>query len=210
MFTRLLIADDHRMFREGLRAALAREGFEVVAEAADGREAVRQAAACKPDLAVVDVSMPGLNGVDAVRELLRVRPGLRVVVVTMHRDEAYFAAAMRAGARGYVLKSQPIAELVGAIQDVVGGGVYVPPGLWGGVVDFLRAGELPREDPLTPREREVLQLIAEGRSTKEIARTLNISYKTAESHRSHLMGKLDIHETASLVRYAIRKGLLQA
>jgi len=208
MPARVLIADDHRMFREGVTRSLPREEFFVVGQAADGQEAVRLARRLQPELALIDVAMPGLNGVDATREVRRVSPGSGVVILTMHEESPYVTEALRAGARGYVLKTQSTAELLEALRQVHAGNVYVSPGLWREVVDSYRSGEEVPQDPLTPREREVLQLIAEGNTTKGIAQALGISFKTAESHRSHLMTKLDIHVTAGLVRYAIRRGLV--
>jgi DNA-binding NarL/FixJ family response regulator len=210
MKTRLLIADDHLLFREGIRLLLPPEEFAVVADAEDGREAVRLAQHHQPDIAIVDVSMPGLNGVDAARELLRVAPRSKVFILTMHRERPYVIEALRAGARGYALKTQPAVEVLGALREVARGGVYVPPDYWPAVVESQQNGRRPEVDPLSPREREVLQLIAEGMTTKAIGGALNISFKTAESHRMRIMAKLDIHETASLVRYAIRNRLIQA
>jgi len=209
MSTRVLLADDHKMFREGVASALPRDEFEVVGQATDGQEVVRLARKLQPDLALIDVAMPGLNGVDAAREVVRVSPGSGVLILSMHDESPYVTEALRAGARGYVLKTQPVAELVEAMRQVSHGNVYVAPGLWRDVVDSYRSGEETAPDPLTPREREVLQLIAEGHTTKQIADALGISFKTAESHRTHLMSKLDIHATAGLVRYAIRRGLVQ-
>jgi DNA-binding NarL/FixJ family response regulator len=209
MPTRVLIADDHKMFREGVTSALPPDEFEVVGQASDGQEAVRLARRLQPDLALIDVAMPGLNGVDAAREVVRASPGSGVLILSMHDESPYVTEALRAGARGYVLKTQPVAELLEAMRQVSRGNVYVAPGLWRDVVDSYRSGEEAAPDPLTPREREVLQLIAEGHTTKQIADSLGISFKTAESHRTHLMGKLDIHATAGLVRYAIRRGLVQ-
>ena len=209
MSLRILLADDHQMVREGIAHALPRDEFHVVGQAADGHEAVRLARGLQPEIAIMDVAMPGLNGVDAAREVRRVSPGSAVVILSVHDENPYVTEALRAGARGYVLKSQPLQELFEALRQVSRGNVYVSPGLWRDVVDHYRTGEEPAQDPLTPREREVLQLIAEGHTTKEIAQELHISFKTAESHRSHLMAKLDIHATAGLVRYAIRRGLVQ-
>ncbi len=198
------------MFREGLIALLPAHEFEVVAEASDGREAIRLAQLRQPDLALLDISMPGLNGVDATREVLRVSPRTRVVVLTMHKDSAYLFEALRAGARGYVLKSQGRNELLEALRAVAQGEARLAQGLLDPLVGIVQGGLEAQTDPLSPREREVLQLIAEGRSSKEIGAALNISPKTAESHRARIMAKLDIHETASLVRYAIRRRLVQA
>ena len=209
MTANLLLADDHPLFREGLRALLPREEFAVVAEASDGRNAIRLAQRHQPDIAVVDVSMPGLNGVDATREVLRVAPRARIVILSMHRENPYVIEALRAGARGYVLKTQTAVELLGALRDVARGEVYVPQEYWRAIVEAQQHDSSGRE-LLSPREREVLQLIAEGMTTKGIAATLNISFKTAESHRSRIMSKLEIHETAGLVRYAIRNRLIEA
>jgi DNA-binding NarL/FixJ family response regulator len=210
MTKRLLFADDHQLFREGLRVLLPADEFTIVAEAADGRDAVRMAQRHQPDIAVLDVSMPELNGVDSTREVLRASPRTKVVVLTMHREHPYVIEALRAGARGFVLKTQPALEFLGALREVAAGGVYVPPEYWRVVVESQQNGHAAVPDPLSPREREVLQLVAEGKTTKAIGAVLNISYKTAESHRLRIMAKLDIHETASLVRYAIRNRLIQA
>jgi DNA-binding NarL/FixJ family response regulator len=205
----VLIADDHQIVRQGLRALLEQAGHVIVAEAANGREAVDLAALHQIDIAVLDLLMPVLNGVDAARELLRVAPRARTILLTMHADRPYVVEAMQAGARGYVLKTQTAEELVRAIEEVSCGAVYVSPVVTVSLVDAIldKGGSEARD--LTPRQRQILQLIAEGKSTKQIARILNISCKTAESHRSRLMQKLDIHDTAGLVRYAVRRGLIQ-
>lgn len=207
---RILLADDHPMFRQGLKALLEREGFEVSAEAQDGHEAVRLTRQSNPDVAVLDIGMPLLNGIDAARQILKQNPGTQVVVLTMYEEEAYVLEALRAGIRGYVLKAQAAADLVGAIREVLRGAVYLSPGISKTVVDaYMGKSELPF-DPLTDRERQVLQLIAEGKTTKEIAEILGLSVKTADSHRTRIMQKLEIHETASLVRYAVRRGFIKA
>jgi two-component system, NarL family, response regulator NreC len=206
---RVLLADDHDVVRQGFRALLEREGVDVVGEAADGREAVRLAEALEPDVAVLDLSMPGLNGLDAARTMLRSRPKLGVVLLTMHADEQHVAAALRAGARGYVLKTQAADALTQAIRQVAEGFTYLTPSVTQVVVDAYLAGRDAPPNPLTPRECEVLQLVAEGRTTKEIAGLLDLTVKTAESYRARVMEKLDIHETAGLVRYAIRHGIIQ-
>ncbi|MBV8211205.1 MAG: response regulator transcription factor [Burkholderiaceae bacterium] len=206
---RVLIADDHQMVREGLRALLERAGHVVVAEAANGREAVDLAAAHRIEVAIVDLLMPILNGVDATRELTRVSPHTRTILLTMHADRPYVVEAMQAGAKGYVLKTQAGEDLVRAIEEVSRGALYVSPGVAVSLVDAILDKDESPASLLTPRERQILQLIAESKSTKQIARILGISYKTAESHRSRLMKKLDIHETAGLVRYAVRRGLVQ-
>jgi DNA-binding NarL/FixJ family response regulator len=210
MPTRILLADDHAIVRNSLKVLLEREGFQVVGEAADGQEASRLAAKLNPDVAVLDISMPLLNGLDATRDLRQSSPKTKSILLTMHREEEYVMGALRAGAKGYVLKSQAATDLIQAIHQVCRGEVYLSPGVSRAVVEaFLSKSDLPSE-PLSPRERQVLQLIGEGKSSKEIASLLGISVKTAESHRARLMQKLDIHEIAGLVRYAIRKGLIQA
>jgi two-component system response regulator NreC len=209
MRRRVLIADDHQIVRQGLRALLEKAGHMVVAEASNGREAVELAGAHQIDIAVLDMIMPILNGVDSARELIRVAPQTRTILLTMHADRPYVVEALRAGAKGYVLKTQAAEDLVRAIDEVSRGAVYISPAVAVSLVDAVLDKDDSPTQSLTARERQILQLIAESKSTKEIARLLNISYKTAESHRSRLMKKLDIHETAGLVRYAIRRGLLQ-
>jgi DNA-binding NarL/FixJ family response regulator len=205
----MLIADDHILFREGVKALLPTREFEIVGEAETGPDAIRIAQRHQPDIALVDIGMPGLNGLDAAREVLRVSPKSKVVVLTMHKEHAYLAEALRAGARGYVLKSRGAVELVEALREVARGGVYLSPGLSREMAESYLNGDKPGASPLSARERQVLQLVAEGKSTKEVAAVLFISHKTVESHRQRIMSKLDIHETASLVRYAIRSGLIQ-
>lgn len=207
---RILIADDHPMFRQGLRSLLEREGFEVVGEAADGHEAARLARQLNPDIAVLDLGMPSLNGIEAARDIYKRAPGTQVVLLTMYEDDAYVLEALRAGIRGYVLKAQAASDLLAAIREVLRGAVYLSPGISEAVINaYMSKAELP-PDPLTDRERQVLQLVAEGNTTKQIAATLGVSVKTAESHRTRMMQKLAIHETASLVRYAIRRGFIKA
>ncbi|MGH7227942.1 MAG: response regulator [Nitrospiraceae bacterium] len=209
MSLHVLLADDHLIVRQGLKVLLEREGFNVVGEASDGREAVRLAQELTPDIALLDLSMPLLNGIDAGRAMLQASPKTKIVLLTMHTEDHYVLEALRAGIKGYILKTKAAEELVQAIQEVSRGKLYLTPGVSEAVVQaYLAKTELPPE-PLSPREREVLQLIAEGKTTKEAAVVLGISVKTAESHRTRIMEKLDIHETASLVRYAIRRGLVQ-
>ncbi len=209
MATKLILADDHELVRQGLKALLEREGFVVLGEASDGREAVRLSARMCPEIAILDVAMPSLNGVDAARELSKLPRPPKAILLTRHDEDEYVIESLRAGVRGYVLKNQAATDLVQAIRQVARGDVYLSPGVSRTVVDaFLSKTELST-DPLTSRERQVLQLISEGKSTKEVAVVLGISTKTAESHRTRLMQKLDIHETAGLVRYAIRHGLVQ-
>lgn len=206
---RVLLADDHLIVRQGLRDLLDREGFKVVGEAGDGREAVRLAREHRPDVAVLDLSMPLLNGLDAAREILHASPRTAPILLTMHTEDTYVVDALSAGVRGYVLKTQAAADLVQAIRDVSRGNVYLSAQLAGVLAHAVTHKAAASPDPLTPREREVLQLVAEGKTTKEIASLLGVSVKTAESHRARIMDKLNIHETAGLVRYAIRRGLIQ-
>jgi two-component system, NarL family, response regulator NreC len=206
---KVLLADDHLIVRQGLRAILEREGFEVVGEAADGRRAIELARELRPDVAILDYSMPLLNGIDAAREIITGGSGTKVVLLTMHTEDQYILEAIKAGIRGLTMKSQASEDLVRAIREVHRGGTYLCPGVSQTVVQaYLRKTDLP-SDPLSARERQVLQLVAEGKSTKEIAALLGISFKTVESHRARIMEKLGLHETASLVRYAIRQGLIQ-
>jgi two-component system response regulator NreC len=209
MRSRLLLADDHAVVRQGLRALLEKEGFQVVGEGRDGQEVVRLASSVRADIAILDISMPLLNGLDAARELKKISPMIKVILLTRHDEPQYVTEALRAGVNGYVLKSQAATDLVEAIQQVGGGGIYLSPNISRAVVEAYLSKTQPGADPLTSRERQVLQMVGEGKSTKDVARLLGISTKTAESHRARLMRKLDIHETASLVRYAIRRGLVQ-
>src|SRR6266567_4366649 len=187
MSIRVVLADDHALVRQGLRSLLEKEKFQVVAEASDGQEAVRFSESLHPDIAVFDISMPTLNGIDAARELGRSCPKTKAILLTQHEEDQYIREALEAGVKGYVLKSQ-----------VARGQFYLSPGVSRAVVEAYRTKSEMPSDPLTIRERQVLQLIAEGRSTKDVASLLGISVKTAESHRTRLMQKLDIHETASL------------
>lgn len=198
------------MFRQGLRALLENNGVEVAGEAADGREALQLARKVHPDVAVLDLSMPIMNGLAAARELGRYAPKIRTVLLTMHEDDIYILEALRAGVWGYVLKSQAGSDLVHAIDQVSRGAVYLSPGISDAVVRAYTAKTITPADPLSSREQQVLQLIAEGKTTKEIAGLLDVSAKTIESHRARVMRKLNIHETASLVRYAVRRGMVTA
>ena len=210
MALRILIADDHAVVRQGFRALLEREGFEVVGEAVNGQDAVRLAAELKPDIALLDVSMPLLNGLEAGREIQRAHKDTQVVLLTMRAEDHLMAAALRGGIRAYVLKSQAAEDLVLAIRAVARHQIYLSPGLSRFVVDAYLNGESAPADPLAPRERQVLQLVAEGKTSKEIAVVLGLSTKTADSYRARVMEKLDIHEIAGLVRYAIRQGIVEA
>jgi two-component system, NarL family, response regulator NreC len=209
MPVRVVLADDHALVRQGIKSVLEREGLQVVAEASDGQEAIRQAKALAPDVVVMDIGMPTLNGMDAARELGRCCPKTKSILLTQHDEDQYVSEALSAGVRGYVLKSQVASDLIQAIQQVLRGQVYLSPGISAAVMAAVQSKGQRPADPLTARERQVLQLIAEGKSTKDVASLLGVSVKTAESHRSRLMQKLDIHETASLVRYAVKRGLVQ-
>jgi DNA-binding NarL/FixJ family response regulator len=206
---RIMLADDHSMFRQGIKALLEHDGFDVVAEAKDGHEAVKLAQEHTPEVAVLDMNMPLLNGLHAAQEIGRLSPRTSTILLTMYEDEAYVLEALRAGVRGYVLKAQAAEDLVQAIREVAKGSVYLSPGISRTVVNAFLSKTVVPDDPLTSRERQVLQLVAEGKTTKEIATLLGVSVKTAESHRGHIMDKLEVHATAGLVRYAIRKGMIQ-
>lgn len=209
MTTRILLADDHSVVRQGVRMMLEREGFEIVGEAADGMEAVRLAEKTQPDIAVIDLSMPVMNGITAIGQIRKVAPRTQVVLLTMYTDEHHILEALRAGVKACVTKTQAVEHLIVAIKEISAGGVYLSPSVSGAVVQaYLTKSETPF-DPLTDRERLVLQLVAEGNTTKEIALVLGVAAKTAETHRVKVMEKLDIHSTAGLVRYAIRRGLVQ-
>lgn len=209
---RILIADDHTLVRAGFRSLLEKlPDCAVVAEVGDGREALRLAAQLQPDVVLMDVKMPALNGLEATARISRDYPNVRVVLLSMYTNEEYVLQALRAGAVGYLLKDAATAELQLAIQAAVRGEMYLSPSISKRVLqDYIQlvgsgGGML---DALTPRQREVLQLIAEGRTMKEIAQSLQISVKTAESHRTQLMERLDIHDVTGLVRFAIRAGLV--
>lgn len=209
---RVLLADDHTLVRAGLRKLLeAMPEVEVVGEASDGLALLALAAQLRPTLVLMDIAMPGLNGLEATARLARQSPDIRVLILSMHQNEEYVRQALRHGAAGYLLKDAAPMELDLAIRAVLRGETYLSPAVSRGVVsDYvqrLRGEETPGTQ-LTPRQREVLQLVAEGHSTKEIARRLDLSVKTVDTHRSQLMKLLDIHEVAGLVRYAMRVGLI--
>ena len=206
---RIVLADDHVLVRQGLKSLLEREGFQVVAEASDGQEALGHVESLKPDIAVMDISMPTLNGLNAAREISRASPKTKTILLTQHDESQYIREALEAGVKGYVLKSQVASDLLLAIRQVSRGQVYLSPGVSSAVMEAYNSKSETSKNPLTARERQVLQLIAEGKSTKDVASLLGISVKTAESHRTRLMQKLDIHETASLVLYAVRHGIVQ-
>lgn len=209
---RVLIADDHRIFRQGLRSLLEKEpDLRVAAESDNGREAVATVEREAIDLAIMDISMPGLNGIEATRKLLAVRPSIRILGLSMHADRRFVSEMLKAGAVGFVSKDSAFEELVQAIRTVLSGKVYLSPAVAGVVIDdYIRRaepGERNAFSALTVREREVLQLMAEGRNTKQIAMDLQVSIKTVETHRRQIMEKLDLYSVAELTRYAIREGL---
>lgn len=210
--TRILLVDDHELVRAGLRSLLESfQGLEVVAEANDGQEALRQIAAYRPDIALMDISMDGMAGLEATAQAAREFPGTRIIILSMHANEVYVLQALRAGAAGYLRKDARAQELEAAIRSVMKGEVFLTPS----VSRFVLAGYVRRTGTagpgavqLTPRQREILQLVAQGRTTAEIARTLVLSTKTVETHRAKIMERLGIHDLAGLVRYAIREGLV--
>ncbi|HET8887698.1 MAG TPA: response regulator transcription factor [Candidatus Angelobacter sp.] len=209
MAVRVLIADDHEMFRQGLRVLLEEEGFQFVAEASNGREAVQLCEQHHPEVAILDIGMPLLNGIFAAREIIKSNPRTKVVLLTQHTEDQMVLESLRSGVTGYVLKTRASSELVHALRAVCRGEMYLTQSISRTVVQaFLTKDSLP-ERPLSDRERQVLQLVAEGKTNKEIASLLGISVNTAESHRTNLMEKLDIHDTAGLVRYALRNGVIQ-
>jgi len=212
MSVRILLADDHGVVRQGLRSLLEKEAdFEVVGEAADGREVVVMAKELSPDVVVMDVAMPGLNGVEAARHILREDPQVKVLALSMHSDTRFIVRMLRVGARGYLLKECAFEELARAIRSVVSGRTYLGGAVTGALVqDYLR--RIPEAEPspaptLTAREREVLQLISEGRTTKQISLLLRVSIKTIETHRKQIMDKLGLRSVAALTKYAVREGI---
>ena len=204
---RIVLADDHVVVRQGLKGLLEREGFAVVGEASNGVEAVRLTRHFRPEVAILDFDMPLMNGIDAVTEIVRHSPRTRTILLTADTGHQHLAEALRAGSRGFVLKNHGVAHLIRAIDEVTRGGVYVSPSVSTTVAPASLAKTDFPPDRLTRRERQVLQLIAEGKKTKEIAALLGVKIKTAESHRTRIMRRVNIHETANLVRYAIRGGL---
>jgi two-component system, NarL family, response regulator NreC len=211
---RILVADDHAIIRRGLRALLAHDPeFEIVAEACDGLEAVELAGRVRPDVAILDISMPSLNGLEAARRILSALPGTQIVLLTVHADESYLLGALKAGARGYVLKNSAEIEVVEAVRAVSTGKAYFSPKVSRILADeYLRDLQAQNvDDPfdlLTGRERQILQLLAEGQSNKDIANLLNLSPTTVICHRQHIFQKLDFHNVADLILYAIRKGIV--
>jgi len=211
---RILLADDHTLMRHGLRKIIEEQpDWEVVAETGDGREAVRLALELKPDVAVLDVAMPLLNGIEATRQIARRAPPVRILILSMYSDESYIVQALRAGAHGYLLKDSADVDLIRAVTAVRQGKSFFSPVVAKVMLDdYVRRladkGITDRFDSLSEREREIFQLIAEGRSNKEIADLINLSVSTVETHRAHIMEKLDVHNTAEIVLYAVRKGVI--
>ena len=211
---RVLLADDHQLMRSGVRLMLEREGdLMVVGEASDGREAVALAKSLKPDVVIMDIGMANLNGIEAARQMTQERPELAVMMLSMHSDESYVLRALRAGARGYLLKDSAEPDLIKAVHVVAGGKSFFSPAVSRLLLDdyvrkLKRSGTDDPYDLLTPRERELLQLIAEGKSNKDIANLLNLSVYTVESHRSNLMEKLHLRGLPELILYAVRKGII--
>lgn len=209
--TRIIVADDHQLMRQGLKTMLIGQGLNVIAEAGDGRTTVALARQHCPDVVIMDISMPDLNGIDATRQILAGKSKIKVIALSMHSDRRFVTEVLKAGATGYLLKDCAFEELEQAIRAVLASKVYLSPAVAGGVVDSCLA-KMPARDSnrtrkLTPREREVLQLLSEGRSTKEIATQLEVSGKTIETHRRRIMDKLHIYTVAELTKYAIREGL---
>jgi DNA-binding NarL/FixJ family response regulator len=207
MSPRILLADDYVLVRQAVKAALLREGFDVVGEASDGREAIRQCKQLKPDVAVLDISMPLFSGIEAAREIVRSCPNTRVVMLSDYAAEEYVTKSLQAGAKGYVLKAETAAALAEAVYAILRGKTYVSPSLSFGIKIAAATQSL---GSLGVQESRVLRLIAEGRGTKEIADILYITSETVRSHRKHIMKKLDLHDTAGVVRYAINHGLLDS
>ena len=208
---RVLLVDDHTLVRQGIRALLATmDDVEVVGESGDGLEAMNAVREHRPDVVLLDIAMPGLNGLEAAARITKEFPATRILVLSMHGTEAHVAQALRAGASGYLLKGADVAEFAAAIRAVAQGGTYLTPAISKQLVaDYVRRLDGGADEPpLTGRQREILQLVAEGRSSKEIARRLDISLKTVEAHRTALMRRLGIHDVAGLVRYAVRSGLV--
>ncbi len=213
---RILLADDHTVIRRGLRALLERQtGFVVVAEAADGREAVDAAAAQNPDVAVIDIGMPNLNGIEAATRITEKCPQTAVVILSMHADEGYVLRALKSGARGYLLKDSPEEDLINAIRAVHRGKAFFSPEVSKMLAeDYMRQmrqrGVEDSYELLTPREREILQMLGEGNSNKDVATKLNLSLHTVETHRGNILEKLNLHSTAEMILYAVRKGIVMS
>ena len=206
---RILLADDHAVVRQGFKMILgAQSDMEIVAEAGNGREAVESAEKLRPDVVVMDVAMPELNGIEATRRIIDAWPHTRVLALSMHKDTVYVREILRAGARGYLLKDSPAGELVAAVRAVASGEGYLSPAVSNAVLDDYRRHVTNPIDLLTSREREVLQMLAEGKTNKEIAGVLNLSVYTVDAHRGRIMEKLNLHSINELVRFAVRNGLI--
>lgn len=207
--TRILLADDHTVVRSGFRMILsAQPDMEVIAEASDGRDAAALAEKLQPDLAVIDVTMPGLNGIEATRQIAKVSPRTRVLALSMQRDNVYVREMLRAGAKGYLLKDCDEADLLKAVRMVAAGKGWISPAVSSAVLEDYRRHVSNPVDLLSPREREVLQMLAESKTNKEIATALNLSVYTVEAHRGRIMEKLNLHSVGELVRFALRNGLI--
>lgn len=206
---RILLADDHALVRQGFRMILSgEEDFEVIGEATNGREAVELCSALKPDVVVMDVTMHELNGIEATRRIMESLPRTRVLALSMHKDSVYVREILRAGASGYLLKDAMESDLISAVRAIARGEGYLSPGVSESVLTDYRRHVTDPIDLLSSREREVLQLIAEGKTNKEIATLLNLSVYTIDAHRGKIMEKLNLHSTGELVRFAVRKGLI--
>jgi len=207
---RILLADDHAVVRQGFKMILDAEAdMEIVGEAGNGRQAVDLAEQLRPDVVVMDVAMPELNGIEATRRLASSVPHARVIALSMHKDSVYVREILRAGARGYLLKDSGAADLVAAIRAVASGESYLSPAVSNAVLDDYRRHATNPIDLLTSREREVLQMLAEGKTNKEIAGVLNLSVYTVDAHRGRIMEKLNLHSIGELVRFAVRNGLIE-
>lgn len=206
---KVFLADDHTIVRQGLKLILAGQpDFEVIGEAANGRETVDLVQKLKPDVVLMDVAMPELNGIEATRRLVQANPRLRVLVLSMHKEGTYVREILKAGARGYILKDAIDTELLNAIRSVARGDGYISPAVSGALLSDFRQNVTDPIDLLSSREREVLQLIAEGKTNKEVATRLNLSVYTVDSHRGKIMEKLNLHSTGELVRFAMKHGLV--
>jgi DNA-binding NarL/FixJ family response regulator len=212
--TRILLADDHKLMRSGLKALIEQQpDLAVVGEADDGRQAVALAVSLKPDLLVMDIGMPNLNGIEAAHQITQANPATAIVILSMHSDESYVLRALKAGAKGYLLKDSAESDLIRAVHAVAGGKSFFSPAVSKVLLDdyvrkLQRSGAEDIYDLLTPREREILQLIAEGKSNKDVANLLNLSVYTVETHRSNIMEKLNLRGLPELILYAVRKGII--
>ena len=209
----IFLVDDHAVMREGIRSILTHHpDIEIVGEARDGKEAIDRVRELRPNIVIIDISMPGMNGIDATRHLLDENPGINIIALSAYDDKRYVIEMLGMGAKGYLLKEDSTKEILAAIEAVMHGKMYVSPGIGAAVIkeclDRIASGK-PAESLLTPKEKEILKLIAEGKHNNEIAGYLNLSPKTVESHRMHLMEKLNLHNIADLTRYAIKEGIVR-